>query len=160
MKRFGCFGSCPNYDITFQQDGKITLEQVVIDGGIWKKTVGKTEEKLSDDQIKQLVSEIEAANFFSFDDAYNNDSTDCQNPVKQKAGVILFIKLRGKEKTIKHYFGCRLSEKMIEHNPVNIKIGKDFLPEVFPQELYTLEMKIDEIGETKRWLEKENKFKQ
>ncbi len=156
MKRFGSHGGRPSYDLTVEPNGKVTIEKVIIDGGIWKKTMGRTEEKLSDEQMKQLVSEIEKADFFSFNDAYNSDSTDCQN--SEKAGVRLFVKLRGKEKTIKHYFGCRLSEKMQEYNPLNIKIEKDFLPEVFPQELYNLEMKIDEIGGTKHWLEKEIQF--
>ena len=102
--------------------------------------------------IEKLAAEIEKADFFSFDDAYNENSTDCANSAKQKAGVILYIQLNGKEKTIEHYFGCRLSEKMKGNSPANIKIDKDFLPEVFPQELYNLENKIDEIVETKRWI--------
>ena len=156
MKRFGCYGSCPNYDLTVQPDGKVTIEKVIIDGGFWKKSVNKTADKLNDEQLKQLVSEIEKVNFFSFDDAYNDDSTDCQNSVKQKAGVILHIQLSGKKKTINHYFGCRFSEKLKGNNPANIKIEKDCLPEIFPQELYDLENKIDEIVEIKSWLEKEN----
>ncbi len=72
MKRSFCFGECPIYDLTIQSNGKVIFE-----GKKYTKTIGKTESKLEKEKIKQLITEIEKANFFSLDNAYNYDSNNC-----------------------------------------------------------------------------------
>ncbi len=72
--------------------------------------------------------------------------------------VTILVKLNGKEKTIEHYWGCWKIDESKEDNSSkedyspNIRIEKTFSPKVFPQQLYNLENKIDEIVETKRWI--------
>ena len=65
MERSGCYGQCPIYDLTIQPDGNVLFE-----GKYWTTTIGKAEDKLNEEQLKQLVAEIEKANFFSFDYDY------------------------------------------------------------------------------------------
>jgi hypothetical protein len=139
MERSGCYGRCPIYDLTIQPNGKIIFE-----GKFWTKVKGTAEDKLTEEQLKQLTAEIEKANFFSLDNAYNYDSKNCPEIATDSPGVNLTIKLNGKEKTIDHYHGC--SEKKSANQ------NKDWAETVFPQQLFKLENKIDEIIETKRWI--------
>ncbi len=145
MERSACYGRCPIYDLTVQPDGKVIFE-----GKFWTKTTGKAEDKLTEEQLKRLINEIEKANFFSFDNAYNYDSKNCPNLATDMPGVTLKINLNGKEKTINHYQGCFENDKPKD----NSSSGKaeDLSEIVFPQQLFNLENKIDEIVETKRWI--------
>ncbi len=65
---------------------------------------------------------------------------------------MLSIKLNGKEKTINHDWGCWEDSPTENDSTGDIKIVKDWSPKVFPQQLYNLENRIDEIVETKRWV--------
>lgn len=127
MNRSHCYGNCPVYDVNIQPDGKI-----LFNGIDFTETKGKVEGSLSEEKIKQLVSEIEDANFFSYKDLYTEDSGNCSVIATDDLTVTLSIHLNGKEKTITHYLGC--------HGTDNL--GK----------LIKLENKIDEIVETKRWI--------
>ncbi len=148
MERTGCYGQCPAYDVVVQSDGK-----VLFNGKSYTKITGKVEDKITEEQLKQLIAEIDNSNFFSFDDAYTYDSENCPSIATDMATVTLFISLNGKEKTIIHYWGCWINQVPKEHNSANIRVEKDYSPQVFPQQLYNLENKIDEIVETKRWVE-------
>ena len=159
MKRFGCNGNCPNYDLTVQPDGKVVFVKVIVVGVIWSKSIGKWEDKLNEEQLKQLVAEIERADFFSLQNAYTNESGNCPNSATDNATVTLFIKLNEKEKTITHYLGCRNDKESIEKqsnakNSSKIRTGnfEALAKQIFPQQLFNLENKIDEIVETKRWI--------
>ncbi|MDQ3322404.1 MAG: DUF6438 domain-containing protein, partial [Acidobacteriota bacterium] len=147
-----CFGECPIYDLTIQSNGKVIFE-----GKKYTKTIGKTESKLEKEKIKQLISEIEKANFFSLDNAYNYDSGNCPVLVSDSSSITLYIKLNGKEKTINHDWGCWVDSPIENdsddiNNSANRKVKKNWSPKIFPQQLYNLENKIDEIVETKRWV--------
>jgi hypothetical protein len=158
MKRSFCFGECPIYDLTIQSNGKVIFE-----GKKYTKTIGKTESKLEKEKIKQLITEIEKANFFSLDNAYNYDSNNCPLYISDSSSVLLSIKLNGKEKTINYDWGRWENDRPTQNDstdikiekdwsPNDIKLEKDWSPKVFPQQLYNLENKIDEIVETKRWI--------
>jgi hypothetical protein len=118
---------------------------------------------LEKEKIKQLITEIEKANFFSLDNAYNYDSNNCPLYVSDSSSVLLSIKLNGKEKTINHDWGRWENDRPTQNDstdikiekdwsPNDIKLEKDWSPKVFPQQLYNLENKIDETVETKRWI--------
>ncbi len=139
MERSGCYGPCPIYDLIIQPDGKVTF-----DGKFYTEVKGKTEGKITQEQLKQLIDEIEKANFFSLDNAYNYKSKNCPELATDLPSVNLEIKLNGKEKTINHYYGCFEKETSNQN--------KDWAEKVFPQQLFKLENKIDEIVETKRWI--------
>jgi hypothetical protein len=149
MERSGCYGRCPIYDLTIESDGKVTFE-----GKSWTKIIGKAEDRLSEEKFKKLTDEIEKANFFSFDNAYNSESQNCPNTVTDHPSVKLYVKLNGKEKNINHYLGCLENDgqKSSENTSENIREEKIWSPNVFPVQLYNLENKIDEIVETKRWI--------
>jgi len=135
MKRMACFDGCRVYNLEIQSNGKVIFEGIQ-----YTKIKGKIRSKLSKQKINQLISEIDAAGFFDLKDSYVINS-DCPMMVNHNPDVILTIKLNGKEKTVTHYLGC--PEKFV-------KFGEPW--KVFPQQLYNLENKIDEIVETKRWV--------
>jgi Domain of unknown function (DUF6438) len=142
MERFGCYGRCPIYDLTIQPDGNVIFE-----GKFWTKVKGTAEGKITQEQLKQLIDEIEKAKFFSLDNNYNWDSKNCPELATDSPGINLTIKLNGKEKTIDHYHGCNEKDSANQN--------KDWTEKIFPQQLYKLENKIDEIVETKRWIGEE-----
>jgi hypothetical protein len=139
MKRSHCYGTCPVYELNIQSDGK-----VLFNGIDYTETKGKVLSNLSGEKMKLLVSEIEEANFFSYEDSYDKDSSSCPLIATDNPTVTLSVKLNGKEKNITHYLGCR--------SEVNPSRGRS--ASIFPQQLYDLENKIDEIVETKRWIGK------
>ena len=150
MERFGCNGRCPAYDLTIQPDGKI-----IFDGKFWTELTGKAEGKLTENQLKQLIDEIENAKFFSLDNAYNFDSKNCPIMATDMPRVKLHVKLNDKEKTIDHDLGCwgdnREEKQGSNSNEVKTH-SEDITKKIFPQQLYILENKINEIADTKRWI--------
>lgn len=146
MKKSGCNGRCPVYDLTIQPDGR-----VIFDGKSYTELTGKAEDKLTENQLKQIVAEIENANFFSLDDAYNYDSKNCPITASDMPGVTLHIKLGTREKIIDHDLGCWENKQVKKENG---NFTDDITKKIFPQQLYILENKIDEIVETKRWIGK------
>lgn len=148
MKRSGCFGECPIYDLTIQSDGKVIFE-----GKKYTKTIGKAESKLEKEKIKKLIAEIGKANFFSLDDSYNYESKNCPLSMSDHPNITLYIKLDGKEKTINHDWGCWKDSPLTSPDSNGSSVMQEnWKPTIFPQKLYLLENKIDEIVETKRWI--------
>ncbi len=133
MEKTECLGSCPVYTLTIEPSGKVVFE-----GKFWTKIKGKAEDTLSEEKINNIIAEIDKANFFSLKDSYTENSGNCPYPYTDNSTVILFIKLRGNEKTIPHSLGCYET------------LAPTF--KIFPQQLFNLENKIDEIVETKRWI--------
>jgi len=132
MKRTDCWKFCPVYELAIQPNGNVLYE------GIQNtQTKGKIESVLNKAKLTQLVTEIEKADFFALKNSYTNVSDNCPGYGTDQPTVTLYIKTKGKEKTIIHNLGCK-------------EIGGNW--RVFPQQLYNLENKIDEIVETKRWI--------
>lgn len=145
MERSHCYGTCPVYELTLQPDGK-----VLFNGIDFTEIKGKVKGNLSEEKMSLLVDEIKKADFFSLDNAYNSDSSNCPNFATDSPDVTLYIKLNEKEKTVNHYLGCFEDDKPNEASSVNKP--QDLSKIIYPQDLYNLENKIDEIVETKRWI--------
>ncbi len=135
MNRTGCWKFCPVYELSIQPDGKILFEGIQDTA-----TKGKVEDVLNKEKVTELIAEIEKADFFSLKDSYTNVSDNCPNWAIDAPTAILYINLNGKEKKITHSLGCRE------------KYERNITQKIFPQPLYNLENKIDEIVETKRWI--------
>ena len=131
LERTGCWKTCPIYKLIVQLNGKVLFEGIQD-----TETKGKAESILNKEKMTQLVAEIEKADFFALKNSYTNVSDNCPGYGTDQPTVTLYIKTEGKEKTIIHNLGCK-------------EIGGNW--KVFPQPLYKLESKIDEIVETKYW---------
>lgn len=129
------------YKVEIQPDGKVVFE-----GTEYTKTKGKTESKLEKEKMEQLLTEIETSDFFSLDSAYSYKSKNCASALTHYDWVKIHIKLNGQEKTIDHDLGC------FDISYAELREETNRKDKIFPQKLYKLENKIDEIVGTKRWV--------
>ena len=153
MQRTGCYGTCPAYTVSLQPSGKVTF-----DGRGFTKIIGRAEDVINDEKKEQLVAEITKADFFKLDDAYTQESRNCPTTRTDNSTVTLSIRLNDKSKTVVHYLGCRRVRERDKNNTSDLPVIKetDWLSDIYPQNLYVLENKIDEIVGTQRWTGKEN----
>lgn len=124
LESTGCFGPCPIYKLTIYGDGKVVYE-----GKEYVNVAGKQTSQLSKDQVKELVDEFYRINYFSLK---NNTYTEDSFLLKcflDAGSVITSITIDGKTKKINDYHGCPAPKKLRE-----------------------LEVKIDEITNSKRWI--------
>jgi len=134
-----------DYKVEIQPDGKVNFTKAngkFIDN----KIIKKAESKLEKEKIIQLVAEIETSDFFSLDYEYGYEDKNCPVKISDNDSVKIFIKLNGKEKKINHNLGCSTLTSEDRKKAI------DWKDRIFPQQLYKLENKIDEIIETKRWI--------
>jgi len=120
LERTACFGFCPVYKITVHGDGTVMYE-----GKDFVETQGKTETTIDQAKIKQLISEFEEIDYFSFNGEYT------ERTITDASSAITSISINGNTKTVEHYHG-------------------DFNA---PEELTELEDRIDEIVNSKQWIQ-------
>lgn len=120
LERTACFGTCPVYTLVIYGSGTVIYE-----GEDFVKIKGKQETTISQEEIKQLISEFETVDYFSLNDSYTERTiTDAET-------VTTSITIDGKTKTIEHYHG-------------------DFSA---PKQLTELEDKIDVIVNSNQWIQ-------
>jgi Domain of unknown function (DUF6438) len=138
-----------DYKVEIQPNGGVNFTKT--DGKfINTKVTGKVESKLEKEKIEQLLTEIETSGFFSLDSAYGYSYKNCPSSVSDNESVKIYINLNGKEHTIRHDLGCFDVRYEELKNTINPK------EKIFPQKLYKLENRIDEIVETGRWIGRKN----
>ncbi len=134
---FGQIGRspCPFYKLTIFADGKVELEpreygkEKIISGKIIKG-------QISQEQLKQIISEFEKIDFYSLKDTFENKENsreECPQSGTDAPTTITSIKINGKSKKVEHYHGCEGSEVLAR--------------------LTNLENKIDEIANIKQWFD-------
>ena len=99
--------------------------------------IEKKEKQLNDEEMKALMSEIIKSQFFSFEDDYSFDSSNCSSISTDSPNSILKIRFQGKEKTIEHYYGCHVKNWTTNDNAL--------------QPLSDLETKINEVSGIPNW---------
>jgi hypothetical protein len=132
LERTVCFGTCPDYKIIIHGDGRLVYE-----GRRFVKTVGAVESTVTQEQLRQLVAEFEKADYFSLCDEYPSSCDRCPTDWTDNPSANTSIQINGKKKSIRHYYGC---QEKSEHYAV------------YPQKLYQLESRIDEIVGSARWV--------
>jgi len=120
LERTACKGICPVYKVTVTGNGNVIYE-----GRDFVKTTGRVESSISEEKIKQLISEFNDIDYFSLNDSYT------ERVITDAPDAITSIILDGKTKTIQHY-----------HGDLNA-----------PEELTELENRIDEIVNSAQWIE-------
>ena len=133
------------YKVEIQTSGKVSFTKY--DGRfLTSKITKKVESKLEKEKIEQLVAEIETSDFFSLDSAYSYRYKNCRSALTDNDSVKTYIKLNGKEHTVNHDLGC------FDISFEELKQTTNRKDKIFPQKLYKLENKIDEIVGTNRWI--------
>lgn len=96
FERTPCFGTCPVYQVTLDQDGLVTWS-----GEIFVRSVGIRQWKISQQKMKALEEALLAADFFTIDrqEGIGHYMTDCP-------GCNLSVTLAdGRQRTITHDHG-------------------------------------------------------
>jgi len=127
LERTACFGTCPMYKVTVTSDGAVTFN-----GERFTKTTGIAKGKISREDFRQLVSEFEKINYFSLPDSYTPGTPVCPQRVTDMPSANTSIRLKGKTKSVAHYYGCGNSGTL--------------------EKLAALEKKIDEVTGTQKWI--------
>jgi len=119
LERTECFGSCPVYRLTVLGDGAVIYE-----GIRFAQVQGTMQTTISEDKIRQLVSEFQKIDYFSLRDSYE------ERNVTDMPSAFTSLTINGDKKTVRHYHG---------------DLGA-------PKELTELENKIDEIVNSNQWI--------
>ena len=102
LERTACFGTCPIYILTIYGDGTVVYE-----GISFVKVEGVITTSISEDKIKQLVSEFQKIDYFSLKDNYEeHNATDMPS-------TITSYTVDGKKKTVSHYHGDLSAPKQL-----------------------------------------------
>ena len=126
------FGVCPMYKIFIKADGAVLFEGIEN-----TKIKGKAKGKISEEKIRELIKEIEKADYFKLKDEY--DYTTCRFSFTDVYNVNTSIQMNGRKNSVGHYLGC------VAPNPDD-EYGKKL------SKLTELEDKIVEISGAQRWL--------
>jgi len=119
LERTVCFGVCPEYKLTIYGNGTVVYE-----GKRFVRIEGKRTATISEDKIRELLSEFERVDYFFLEDSYEEFmATDMPSAYTS-------LTIDGKTKTVRHYHG-------------------DFSA---PEEVTALEDKIDEIVDSNQWI--------
>ncbi|HFA49093.1 MAG TPA: hypothetical protein ENJ95_08755 [Bacteroidetes bacterium] len=102
MKKDPCFGFCPVYSFKIDGKGNAVFEgqRNVPKEGTWARA-------LSADETNQLFEAFEKAGFWDFEDEYTAQVTDLPT-------TWVSLRLAGKSKTIKDYYGAPEGLKKLE----------------------------------------------
>ena len=131
LERTICYGSCPMYTLTVKADGSVSFQPRYVEGRAIVSGDLK-QGNISKEKLKELVSRFEKVDYFSFKDSYKFGDKDCPKSWTDSPSAITSITINGRSKSVHHYYGC-------EGN-------------ILLERLTELESKIDEIVNTKQWL--------
>lgn len=96
LRRTGCFGTCPDYQVAISGDGTVSFS-----GHNFVLIPGDHIAPISSDAVRELIRAFEKADFFSAKDAYTASVTD--NPTQT-----LTLNVAGRTKTVTDYVGTEV----------------------------------------------------
>lgn len=100
ITRTGCFGQCPVYELYVDSSGLVRYQ-----GHNNVSNVGRFQKQLSQTQMQALVEVIEGADFFAFEDAYDDGATDLPT-------VITEVEMKGKRHKVINRRGPKSLNKL------------------------------------------------
>jgi len=134
LERTGCEGVCPMYTVKISAGGA-----VVYQGKQFVRNKRRVVSRLTKEQLRQLLSTFERADYFSLRNRYQYPEDGCPSSGLDYPAAITSFRINGRVKTIAHDYGCREKSPDGDSRPV------------YPRELFALEQRIDEIVGTSRW---------
>jgi hypothetical protein len=142
LERTACYGTCPTYSAAISADGTVIFSgsyyKTVKGVSVWTRT-GVIKSRISREQVQRLIDEFEKANYFSLKDSYIVGKDGCPAVATDNPTAYTSFQINGQTKSVNHYLGC-----------LYLTNGFD---ESYPKELTTLENRIDEIINTKQWMQ-------
>jgi hypothetical protein len=141
LERTGCYGTCPQYTLAISADGTVVFSGSYVreKGGTyeWKRS-DVIKSRISEEQVGQLIAEFEKANYFSLQDRYRDARDGCPTFATDGPSAYTAIQINGQKKAVEHYLNCLYDGS-----------GNN----AYPKELTHLEEQIDEIVNTKQWMQ-------
>jgi hypothetical protein len=141
--RARCYDDCisPSFILTIFVDGNVVFDRRLYwvgDRGERKlfRNTWPVKSHITQEQRRQLISEFETADYFSLRDTSEREG--CPGYTNSAPHVYTEFQFKSRRKRIEHYLGC-------------IEKGAEL--EVYPRKLYRLEKRIDEIVNTKQWMQ-------
>jgi hypothetical protein len=101
LERTACFGSCPVYTISVTSSGDVKYE-----GKAHVHQMGPASGRIPKDQVAALLSEIEQAGYFTYDERYQSSEPGCGRYATDSPTVITSVTMAGRTKRITHDYGC------------------------------------------------------
>jgi len=98
IKRGGCFGACPVYSAVVYSDGTVEFE-----GRYFVEVIGKRSHKISDEQLKKLISAFKEADYFEFKKKYEVDENG--ESITDQPTTTTSFNYNGKRKQVVDYYG-------------------------------------------------------
>ena len=122
MQRTVCFGTCPAYELTITQKGKVAFI-----GKQYVKQKGRAESQISGEKMDQLIQEIHESDFMEIP-----SNPECESRMTDLPSVFLTVNMDGNKHSVSHYHGCRGFE--------------------YEEQLYELENAIDSLAGVEKWI--------
>ena len=127
------FQMSPEYRLSIFDDGTVLFQ-----GKKHVKSQEPIRTNIDKEQLAKLLLEFERIEFYSLRDRYDGGNDGCSLWGTDQPYATIRLNVGGKKKSIVHYYGC-----WVEGAP----------HVVFPQVLFKLEAMIDEVVNSKQWLE-------
>jgi hypothetical protein len=103
LQKTACFGECPVYTLKIFSDGLVTLK-----GEHFVDKIGNYTNQIPADEVQQLISDFQSANFFDFQDEYTSEATDLPT-------TYVTFNHDGRSKKITDYYGAPDELKLLEN---------------------------------------------
>jgi len=127
------FQVSPEYRLSIFEDGTVLFQ-----GKKHVKSQEPIRTRIDKEQLTKLLAEFERIKYYSLRQRYYQSEDGCTLRGTDQPFATTTLNTNGKKKSIVHYYGCW------EEGAPHV---------VLPQELFKLEAKIDEVVQTKQWLE-------
>jgi hypothetical protein len=115
LQRGNCEGGCPVYRVLIFANG-----DVIWHGRYRVAKVGVVLSQIERDQVRALIQDFEAIDYFHLDNIYGYRGPGCRSSAPDMPTVITLLSMGGLSKTLSHHDGCvgEVSEKLtvLENN--------------------------------------------
>jgi hypothetical protein len=101
LERTVCYGMCPSYKVTISADGAVVFE-----GRRFVKNVGTAESTISQEKLLELIDRFDKMNYFALRNRYQDPEDGCEGFVTDHPTANTSIRINGKAKSVRHYYGC------------------------------------------------------
>ncbi|KRA33797.1 hypothetical protein ASD68_12670 [Rhodanobacter sp. Root627] len=127
MRRSGCFGSCPVYEVNIDSNGTVSFN-----GTKHVAIPGRHRGSATQLEVDALILEIKRINFFKLRDSYEFEPDGCTSWATDNPSVTIAVARGFETKRVVYYYGC-----------------KGFDAE---DDIKSLVKSIDRVAQTEKWI--------
>ena len=109
LERTRCYGFCPSYVLTISASGAVAYE-----GRAHVKVMGNAKSVIPKEKLRRLIGAFEKIDFFALRGSYETPEDGCKDWAADGPTAITTLKINGRAKTVRHYYGCRGFAELVE----------------------------------------------